>query len=131
MSSIWDYVPVTRAEIRAIVQDEVNKVLLSAIQNATQNKFNELNSHIEAVEEQVTIQGEKLSEATDLLDAIDARTNDLSIEVANLITEVQSAPDANPAIVARLQALKANLEAIAADPNNPVPDPVPVPDGGE
>lgn len=128
MSSIWDYVPVTRAEIRAIVQDEVNKVLLSAIQNATQNKFNELNSHIEAVEEQVTILGEKLSEATDLLDAIDARTNDLATEVANLITEVQNAPDANPAIVARLQALKANLDAIAADPNNPVPDPVPVPD---
>jgi chromosome segregation ATPase len=130
MSSIWDYVPVTRAEIRAIVQDEVNKVLLSAIQNATQNKFNSLNSHIEAVEETVTILGEKLSEATDLLDAIDSRTNDLATEVANLIVEVQNAPDANPAIVARLQALKANLDAIAADPNNPVPDPVPVPDDG-
>jgi chromosome segregation ATPase len=130
MSSIWDYVPVTRAEIRAIVQDEVNKVLLSAIQNATQNKFNSLNSHIEAVEETVTILGEKLSEATDLLDAIDSRTNDLATEVANLIVEVQNAPDANPAIVARLQALKANLDAIAADPNNPVPDPVPAPDDG-
>lgn len=130
MSSIWDYVPVTRAEIRAIVQDEVNKVLLSAIQNATQDKFNGLNSHIEAVEETVTILGEKLSEATDLLDAIDSRTNDLATEVANLIVEVQNAPDANPAIVARLQALKANLDAIAADPNNPVPDPVPVPDDG-
>lgn len=130
VGSIWDYVPVTRAEIRAIVKDEINKVLAGAIQNETQGKFNELNSHVEAVEESVTILGEKLSEATDLLDAIDVRTNDLATEVNDIIAELQNTPDASPAILSRLATVKANLDAIAADPNNPVPDPVPAPDDG-
>lgn len=130
VGGIWDYVPVTRAEIRAIVKDEINKVLAGAIQNETQGKFNELNSHVEAVEESVTILGEKLSEATDLLDAIDVRTNDLATEVNDIIAELQNTPDASPAILSRLAAVKANLDAIAADPNNPVPDPVPAPDDG-
>jgi hypothetical protein len=67
-----------------------------------------------------------VSEATDLLDQLDARTNELSAEVDQLIANEQNRPDADPAIVARLTALRDNLNNIAADPNNPVPDPVPV-----
>lgn len=69
MSSIWDYIPVTRAEIRTVIQQEINKVLASAIQNATASKLSELNSHIAAVEESVTILGERMPANWDELDA--------------------------------------------------------------
>ena len=133
VGGIWDYIPVTRAEIRAIVKDEVNKALMNAIVAATDPRFDDINSHIETVEETVTILGEKVSEATDLLDQIDARTNVLADEVNELIAKEQNRPDADPEIVARLTAVRDNLNGIAADPDNPVPDPVPVPapDGGE
>jgi hypothetical protein len=127
VNASWrDYVPVTRAEIRAIIKDEVNKILMNAIVAATDPRFDTLDSHIEAVEESVTMMGEKVSEATDLLDQLDARTNELGAEVDQLIANEQNRPDADPAIVARLTALRDNLNNIAADPNNPVPDPVPV-----
>lgn len=127
VNASWrDYVPVTRAEIRSIIKDEVNKVLMNAIIVATDPRFDELDSHIEAVEESLTMIGEKVSEATDLLDQLDARTNELGAEVDQLIANEQNRPDADPAIVARLTALRDNLNNIAADPNNPVPDPVPV-----
>lgn len=127
VNASWrDYVPVTRAEIRAIIRDEVNKILMSSIITVTEPRFEELDSHIEAVEESVTMMGEKVSEATDLLDQLDARTNELGAEVDQLIANEQNRPDADPAIVARLTALRDNLNNIAADPNNPVPDPVPV-----
>jgi hypothetical protein len=111
-ASGW-WLPVTRGEF----DDRMNRLerILSSI-----------DGHVVAVEEITTYIGEKVSEATDLLDAIDVRTNDLAAEVAELILKEQNRPDASPEVIARLQALKANLDGIAADPENPVPDPIPV-----
>jgi hypothetical protein len=66
-----------------------------------------------------------VSEATDLLDRINGRTNDISVIVRDLRDQVANQPDANPEVVARLGAVADALDAIAADPSNPVPEPVP------
>lgn len=128
LSGIRDYVPVTRAEIRAIVKDELHKAFLSEVVIAvTQPQFDAIYSHIEAVEESVTVLGtmigEKVSEVTDLLDQIDARTTELGSEVSAIVSELQGRPDVPADLVTRLQNVSDNLNGIAADPNNPVPPP--------
>ena len=71
--------------------------------------------------------GVKLSEATDKLDRIDSRTNDLGVLVRQLRDELANQSDASPEVLARLGVVADALDAIAADPNNPTP-PVPDPD---
>lgn len=68
-----------------------------------------------------------MSEATDKLDLIDSRTNDLGVLVRALRDELANTSDASPAVLARLDVVADALSAIAADPTNPTP-PVPDPD---
>jgi len=90
-------------------------------------RFRSIERHLRALEEILTQLGVKVSEATDKLDRIDARTNDLGVLVRALRDQLASQSDASPAILARLGVVADALDAIAADPNNPTP-PVPDPD---
>ena len=71
--------------------------------------------------------GVKVSEATDKLDRIDSRTNDLGILVRQLRDELQNQSDASPEVLRRLGVVADALDAVAADPGNPTP-PVDDPD---
>jgi len=66
-----------------------------------------------------------VSEATDLLDRINGRTNDIATIVRELRDAVANQPDASPDVLARLDAVADALDGIAADPTNPVPEPTP------
>lgn len=78
-----------------------------------------------AIEHAITRLGVQVSEATDLLDRINTRTNDIATIVRDLRDLVANQPDASPDVLARLDAVADALDVIAADPTNPVPEPVP------
>ena len=105
MGSFWDYVPVNRAEIRAIITNEVNKILISAIRTVTEQRFNEIDSHIEAVEESVTILGETMP----------ANWDALNTDLQTLIAGYQS-------VVAENVILKQQLSSADADKQQAVAD---------
>lgn len=90
-------------------------------------RFTRIDRSLTAVELALTKMGVKLSEATDKLDRIDARTNDLGILVRQLKDELANTSDASPEVLRRLGVVADALDAIAADPNNPTP-PVDDPD---
>jgi len=90
-------------------------------------RFKSIDRHFQAIERILNQLGVKVSEATDKLDRIDARTNDLGNLVRALRDELANQSDASPAVLARLDVVANALDAIAADPTNPTP-PVPDPD---
>jgi len=90
-------------------------------------QFQDIRRHLASLEEALQQIGVKMSEATDKLDLIDSRTNDLGVLVRALRDELANTSDASPAVLARLDVVADALSAIAADPTNPTP-PVPDPD---
>ena len=88
-------------------------------------RFQSIERHLMAIEENIRKLGVKVSAVTDLLDRVNARTNDISVIVRDLRDQVANMPDASPEVVARLGAVADALDAIAADPTDPVPEPVP------
>lgn len=62
-----------------------------------------------------------------LRDQINAATNKIAEKIADLTEQLKAGgltPDEEAAIFADFEAVVATLEGIAADPENPVPDPV-------
>lgn len=90
-------------------------------------RFSRIERLLKAVELALTKMGVKLSEATDKLDRIDSRTNDLGVLVRQLRDELANQSDASPEVLRRLGVVADALDAIAADPDNPTP-PVDDPD---
>jgi hypothetical protein len=90
-------------------------------------RFSRIDRSLRAVELALAKMGVKLSEATDKLDRIDARTNDLGVLVRQLRDELANQSDASPEVLRRLGVVADALDAIAADPENPTP-PVDDPD---
>lgn len=88
-------------------------------------RFQSIERHLSAIERAISTLGVKVSEATDLLDRINGRTNDIATIVRELRDAVANQPDASPDVLARLDAVADALDGIAADPTNPVPEPTP------
>lgn len=106
------------------------RVALSDIQadtHATRAASGMMLQYLEMIIPKLDNLGVLMSEATDKLDRIDARTNDLGALVIALRDELANTSDASPEILARLGVVGDALTAILADPNNPTP-PVPDPD---
>jgi hypothetical protein len=107
------WLPVTRGEFEARMS-RLERIALS------------IDGHVVAVEEIVTYIGEKVSEATDLLAQINDVTNGVATRMQNLIDQLANQSDASPEVLDALRNELALLQGLAADPNNPVPDPGPV-----
>lgn len=83
--------------------------------------------------------GAQMSAATEVLDRIDSRTNDVANLVRSLRDELANTSDASPEVLARLGAVADALDAVAANPSDPtppvddpdVPDQPPVDNGGD
>lgn len=73
-----------------------------------------------AIEQTVTIQGEKLSAVDDMVTALFEATNKIATKLQVLQDEVNNL---DPAVAAKFQPLLDELNALGADPDNPVPDP--------
>ncbi len=65
----------------------------------------------------------------DVLDAIDTETTAIGTEVADLQAQIKTSmsPADVQAVKDRLGNISTKLQSIAADPNNPVPNPTPTP----
>lgn len=103
-----DWLPVTRGEFNRRMTRLENTLLI-------------IDGHLEAVEEAITVLGEKVSEATDLLAEINTETNNVATRLDDLVNQLASQSDASPEVLDGLRAISARLQGLAADPNNPVP----------
>jgi cobalamin biosynthesis protein CbiG len=93
-------------------------------------QFKGIERHLASLELVLRQIGVTVSEATDKLDRIDSRTNDLGVLVRELKDELANQSDASPEVLRRLGVVADALDAIASDPNNPTPpvDDLSVPD---
>lgn len=80
-----------------------------------------IDAHVQGVEENMTLLGERVSEATDLLAQINGATNDVATRMQALIDQLANTSDASPEVLAALRAELLVLQGLAADPANPVP----------
>jgi ABC-type transporter Mla subunit MlaD len=78
---------------------------------------------IRRVEEILNQIGVTVSEATDLLSQINDETNAVSARIDDLVNQLANQSDASPEVLQGLRDASARLQALAADPNNPVPAP--------
>lgn len=108
-ASGW-WLPVTRGEF----DDRMSRL---------ERILTSIDGHVVAVEEITTYIGEKVSEATDLLAQINDATNGVATRMQALIDQLASQSDASPEVLDALRSELALLQGLAADPNNPVPNP--------
>lgn len=83
----------------------------------------DIDRHLMALEETLTVIGERMSEATDLLAQINDATNQVATRLQGLIDELANQSDASPEVLDALRSELSVLQGLAADPNNPVPAP--------
>lgn len=84
-------------------------------------QFQGIGRHLASLELVLRQIGVTVSEATDKLDRIDSRTNDLGVLVRELKDELANQSDASPEVLRRLGVVADALDAIASDPDNPTP----------
>lgn len=105
------WLPVTREEFDRRM-DRIERLL---------RPLPSIDAHMQGVEENMTLLGERVSEATDLLVQINDATNGVATRMQALIDQLANTSDASPEVLAALRAELQVLQGLAADPSNPVP----------
>lgn len=111
---VWGDLPT----IADYVADQIKKTIQAAVRAATSN----IDARIVGIEQNIDLLGEFMSKITEALADLDDATNAVAARLDALAGQV-AASDQSAADQIKVEADR--LRTLAADPNNPVPEPVP------